>query len=106
MDYLAVLFSYLVIGTIISLIVSLFNLLVKPYFNIEKYSLTTGLILSVLVFTAYNMGIMTTLQIPIEGVTNQPYFQYVDIGFTSMLGIGGAKGFRMLVKKLGEAKTK
>lgn len=105
MDYLTILFSYIVIGIVISIIVTFINLLVKPFMDIKKYSLLTGLVLSTLVFTAYNMGVLTTLQIPIEGVSIQPYFHYVDILFTSLLGVGGAKGYHEIIKKL-SIKTK
>lgn len=100
MDYLTILFSYIVIGIIVSILVSFVNLIAKPVKDIKKYSLWTGLVLSTLVITAYNMGVMTTLQIPIEGVSVQPYFHYVDIGFTSLLGVGGAKGYHEIIKKL------
>lgn len=100
MDYAVLLFSYIVIGVVISICISFINMMLAPIVDIKKYSLFTGLVLSALVFTAFNMGILTTLNIPIEGVTIQPYFHYVDIGLTCILGIGGAKGFRMFIKKI------
>lgn len=103
-DYMLVLMSFIIIGTLISIAVSLINLLVKPYVDIKKYSLTTGFALSVLIFSAFNVGVMKSLGIPVEGVTIEPYFHIVDVGLTSILGIGGAKGFRLFIKKMTEVK--
>ena len=98
-DYGLVLMSFILIGTLISIAVSLINLLVKPYADIKKYSMTTSMALSVLIFTSFNVGVMKSLGIPVEGTTIEPYFHFVDIFLTSILGVGGAKGFREIIKR-------
>ena len=100
MDYAVVLLSFLVIGALISVAVSLINMLIKPFKDIKKYSLITGFLISTSIFVVYNVGIMETLKIPVEGISLQPYFHYVDIALTSVLGMGGAKGFREFIKKV------
>jgi hypothetical protein len=92
MDFLQVLFSFIIIGVVVSVAISYLNLIAKPYVNIKKYSMTTGAILSFLVIFAYNKGILTALEIPIENVTNQPWFHYTDLFLTAIIGSAGANG--------------
>ena len=99
-DYGLALMSFILIGTIISIAVSLVNLLVKPYVDIKKYSITTSFVLSVLIFTTFNVGVMESLGIPVEGKTIEPYFHFVDILVTSIIGTGGAKAFREIIKRM------
>ena len=103
MDLLTVLFSFIIIGVTLKVAVDYFNLILLPFVDLKKYSLLSAFTLSILVITAYNKGLLTTMEIP-QDFSLQPYFHYVDLLITSLVMTGGAKAVNLIIKGVGEYK--
>lgn len=100
MDLMQMLIKFFMLGVCIKVAVDSINLMVKPFKDIKKYSLITAFCLSVMVFTSFNYGLFEALEIPIKDVSFQPYFHFVDMFITSVIGMSGALGFHKVVKAI------
>lgn len=96
-EILLLLINYIIIGVLISLATSTLISIVKPFKDFSKYSLLVAATISTLIITAYNQGVLTSLQVP-QVFSLQPYFKYVDIGLTSVIFTLGAQAVHKLAQ--------
>ena len=96
-ELLLLLTNYIIIGVLVSLATSTLISIFKPIRDFSKYSLMVAAVISTLIITAYNQGILTTLEVP-QDFSLQLYFKYVDIGLTSIIFTLGAQAVHKLAE--------
>ena len=104
MDFLQVLFVFVIMATIIKVAVDNVNAVVLPFLDIKKYSMLTAFGLTALTVITYNGGLFEALQVPTE-LSLQPYFHGVDILVTILCLTGGANAIHQIVNGLNEYKA-
>jgi uncharacterized membrane protein YvlD (DUF360 family) len=98
MDNLILLFTgYFIIGLVINMSTSTLVAILKPFWDIQKYSMVVAAIISAFIIVAYNQGIMTTLSVPLE-ISRQPMFHIVDLVVTSIIFTLGSQAVHKLIE--------
>lgn len=103
MDLVTVLMVFVIISTVIKVAVDNINMIMLPYYDIKKYSMTTAFILTFLTVMTYNTGILTVLTVP-NDLTLQPYFHYIDLIITIFVLSAGAQAVHQIINGINEYK--
>lgn len=104
MDFLQVLFVFVIMSTIIKVAVDNINSIVLPFYDIKKYSMLTAFILTLVTIITYNGGLFEALKVPTQA-SLQPYFHFVDLIITVFVLTAGANAIHQIVNGLNEYKA-
>ena len=105
MDFLLLLTEFIILGAGIKVGVSFWNLMLKPFIDLKKYSLIEAFILSSLITFSYNISMYEALGINKE-VSLQPMFHYVSLFVTALILRGGANGVHKFIKLIKNSLSK
>lgn len=94
MDILSLLIVFFLIATIIKIAADNVAAVLKPIGDVKKYKLIIAFILTAFGVFGLNMGVLESLQVPLE--VSRSWFHYFDLILTTLFLTGGAQAIHKL----------
>ena len=104
MNIVVVLTVFVIVAAVIKICTDNIGLLIKPFYDLQRYKMIIAFFLTAPTILALNVGILGILKVPFE--VSHSWFHYVDLILTILLLMGGAKSIHKLEEVWNERQKK